>query len=199
MTSVKGEYLTMKIKEVGNLIGGQVISRVEAKPSVDKICGSVKILIPKAIKSGVISHEDITKIDLKTQVDEKKLTKVGDIVIKLSQPYDAAYITKNDEGLLTTSFCIILRGLRSDINLRYFVAFINSQVYKEQAMQMTSGATIPMLTKGKIEQIEFGLPDKKTQDLIVSMNEEIKEKEEIFEEIIRLEKLKLENLLRGEN
>ena len=37
------------------------------------------------------------------------------------------------------------------------------------------------------------------QEEIIKMNDKIKQKEEIFNEIIRLEKLKLENILRGEN
>lgn len=188
----------MYIKEAGKLIGGQVISRVEAKPSADEVCGRIRIMVPKAIKNGTISHADLAEIDLKTPADEKKLTRAGDIVLKLSQPYDAAYISDKDEGILITSFCVLLRGLSETINPKYFVTFVNSQIYKEQAIKMTSGASIPMLTKGKIEDIEFRLPDEAAQEKIASISESIIAKERLFEEIIELEKLKLENILRGE-
>lgn len=187
----------MKIKNIGKLIGGQVISRVEAKNETD-IIGKVKILVPKAIKNGTINHQDLSEINLRSELDANKLTKAGDIVLKLSQPYDAAYITEKDEGVLITSFCVVLRGIDDDINPRYLVLLINSEIYKEQAMMATSGATVPMLTKGKIENIDLKL-NLKQQEEIIKMSDKIQQKEDIFNEIIKLEKLKLENILRGED
>ena len=55
-----------------------------------------------------------------------------------------------------------------------------------------------MLTKSKIQNIDLKL-DLKFQDEIVKMSDKINKKERIFNEIIKLEKLKLENILRGEN
>lgn len=197
MTAKQGEYKNMKLKNIGKPIGGQVISRVEAKNETEMI-GKVKILVPKAIKNGVINHQDLSEINLKSKPDENKLTKVGDIVLKLSQPYDAAYITEKDEGILITSFCLALREIDADINPRYLVLVINSEIYKEQAMMATSGATVPMLTKGKIENIELKL-NLTQQEEIIKMSDKIKRKEDIFNEIIKLEKLKFENILRGED
>lgn len=187
----------MRIKDVGKLIGGQVISRVEAKTETETI-GTAKILVPKAIKNGIISHKDLSEINIKSDLDQNKLTKAGDIVIKLSQPYDAAYITENDEGILITSFCLLMREIKENINPIYLVSVINSEIYKEQAIEATSGATVPMLTKGKIEDIDLKIPDLNEQEKIVTMSDNIKQKEELFNEIIRLEKLKLENIMRGD-
>lgn len=197
MTAKQGEYKNMKLKNIGKPIGGQVISRVEAKNETEMI-GKVKLLVPKAIKNGVINHQDLSEINLKSEPDENKLTKVGDIVLKLSQPYDAAYITEKDEGILITSFCLVLREIDADINPRYLVLVINSEIYKEQAMMATSGATVPMLTKGKIENIDLKL-NLTQQEEIIKMSDKIKQKEDIFNEIIKLEKLKFENILRGED
>lgn len=197
MTAKQGEYKNMKLKNIGKPIGGQVISRVEAKNETEMI-GKVKVLVPKAIKNGIINHQDLSEINLKSEPDENKLTKVGDIVLKLSQPYDAAYITEKDEGILITSFCLVLREIDADINPRYLVLVINSEIYKEQAMMATSGATVPMLTKGKIENIDLKL-NLTQQEEIIKMSDKIKQKEDIFNEIIKLEKLKLENILRGED
>ena len=188
----------MKIKNVGELIAGQVISRIEAKDKDAISLGTKKVLVPKAIKNGEIIHDDLVTINLKVDVDEKKCTKEGDIILKLSQPYDAAYITKQDEGIIVTSFCLVLRDLAKNIKPKYLVAFLNSSFYKNQAMRLTSGATIPMLTKGKIQQIELKELSIEEQNNIIKLNDEIKKKQNIFDEIIKLEKIKVENLLRGE-
>lgn len=188
----------MKIKDIAKLVSGQVINRVEARKDSDNICGNIKIIVPKAIKNGKINLYNLSEINLRTEIDKNKLTKVGDIVLKLSQPYDAAYVSENDEGILITSFFLLIRDLKYNINPKYLVELINSGVYKEQAIALTSGTTIPMLTKGKVEQIDFEILNHVEQERIVKISDNIKYKEEIFREIIDLEKQKLENILRGE-
>ncbi len=188
----------ISLKQTGTFISGQVISRIEAKNSDETVTGYCKVLVPKAIKNGKINHDEIITIKLKTEVDEKKCTKEGDIILKLSQPYDAAYVTKKDEGILVTSFCMILRDITKDINPKYLAVFLNSNEYKIQAMSLTSGATIPMLTKGKIQQIKIKKLEDADQKEIINLNNDIVHKQQIFEEIIKLEKMKIENLLRGE-
>ena len=186
-----------EIKSLASLIGGQIISRVEAKQD-DKAIGTCKLLIPKAISNGRIDHENVATIDIKVELNEQKLTKAGDIILKLSQPYDAAYITEEDENLLVTSFCLIIREIDSSIHPLYLVSLINSEIYKEQALMLTSGATVPILTKGSIEKIVFDIPSMEEQDKIITLAKDIARKEQLFTEIIMLEKMKLENILRGE-
>ena len=188
--------MNTEIKKIAKILGGQIISRVEARRDDEKI-GNTKILVPKAISNGVIGHEKLVTIDIKMELDEKKLTKSGDIILKLSQPYDAAFITKNDENLLVTSFCLILRDFDSNINPLYLLSVVNSDIYKEQALFLTSGATVPILTKGGIEKIVVDIPSMDEQERIIKVAQEIITKEQIFNEVIRLEKMKLENMLRG--
>lgn len=186
-----------EINKIAKTLGGQIINRVEVKRG-EEIVGKVHTLIPKAISSGTIAHENLAEIDIKTVLDEKKLTKAGDIVLKLSQPYDAAYITEKDENLLVTSFCLIVRDIDASVNPLYLLSIINSEVYKEQALSLTSGASVPLLTKGSIEKIVLDIPDMQEQNQIVAIAEEISKKERLFNEVIQLEKMKLENMLRGE-
>ena len=198
MTLERMEYVIMKIKEVSNiLMVGQVVSRVEAKKDSESIGKTISILIPKAIEDGKINHSNLNKIQLKSEVDEKKLTQEGDIILKLNQPYDAAYISKDDEGILITSHCLVIRDIKKYIDPKYLLAFINSEMYKEQAMDSASGALIPMLTKKKIEEIDVPMVYEDQQKKIVALFENINKQQAVFDEIIRLEKMKLENILRG--
>ncbi|MEE3462479.1 MAG: hypothetical protein VZR00_11495, partial [Lachnospiraceae bacterium] len=131
------KQVTLKDIKGLTFIGGQITSRIEAdEKKSDPVLGSIKVIPPKAIKNGRIAHEELYDIDYKTEFDEKKLTKAGDIVLKLSSPYDAAYITEDDEGLLITSFCIIIRVKGKEMDPQYLTAFFNSNVYKNQVMNM---------------------------------------------------------------
>lgn len=186
------------LKDIKGLtfIGGQITSRIEAdEKKSDPVIGTVQVVPPKAIKSGRIAHEELYDIDYKSEFDEKKLTKAGDIVLKLSSPYDAAYITEDDEGLLITSFCIIIRVKGKEMDPQYLTAFFNSNVYKNQVMNMVSGARVPMLTMGKIKDVKIKIFSSEEQQEVAEFYKNMTEKEATMARIIELEKEKLDSVL----
>ncbi|MBE5949447.1 MAG: hypothetical protein E7261_10530 [Lachnospiraceae bacterium] len=190
----------IKLSEVKGLafIGGQITSRIEANEKKNEVVvGKVQVIPPKAIKSGKILHNELYELEYKTEFDEKKLTKAGDIVVKLSSPYDAAYITEADEGLLITSFCIIIRNTSKMLLSEYLAAFLNSGVYLDQVMDMVSGATVPMLTMGKIKDVVINNMEVEEQKQVAEYFHNISLKEEVMAQIIALEKEKLNSVLGG--
>ena len=189
-----------KLKEIKGLsfIGGQITSRIETKELMnDRVLGTVKVIPPKAVKAGRIEHEELYEVKYKSEFDEKKLTKEGDIVVKLSSPYDAAYVTKDDEGLLITSFCIIIRNSGKSVSSEYITAFCNSGVYSRQVTNMVSGAKVPMMTIGKVKEAEVVLLPLEDQEQVALYYRNLCEKEKIMEQIISLEKEKLETVMGG--
>lgn len=78
-----------KQNTIGNIkgltfVGGQITSRVEANPEKDdKSIGKILVIPPKAIQNGNIEHDELYEMEYKTEIDEKKLTHTGDIVVKL--------------------------------------------------------------------------------------------------------------------
>ncbi|MEE5990983.1 MAG: restriction endonuclease subunit S [Lachnospiraceae bacterium] len=190
------KQVTLKDIKGLTFIGGQITSRIEAdEKKSDPVIGSVQVVPPKAIKNGRIAHEELYDIDYKSEFDEKKLTKAGDIVLKLSSPYDAAYITEDDEGLLITSFCIIIRGKGKEMDPQYLTAFFNSNVYKNQVMNMVSGARVPMLTMGKIKDVKIKIFSSEEQQEVAEFYKNMTEKEATMARIIELEKEKLDSVL----
>ncbi len=190
----------IKLNDIKGLsfIGGQITSRIEAdEKKNERAIGTVKVIPPKAIKAGKIEHEELYDVDYKTEFDEKKLTKAGDIVVKLSSPYDAAYVSENDEGLLITSFCIIIRNTGKNVLSEYLATFCNSDIYLKQVMGMVSGASVPMLTIGKVKEAKIKLLPLEEQEQVAEYYKNLCEKEQIMEQIISLEKEKLNTVLGG--
>ena len=190
----------VKLSDIKGLsfIGGQITSRIEAdEKKNERAIGTVKVIPPKAIKAGKIEHEELYDVDYKTEFDEKKLTKAGDIVVKLSSPYDAAYVSEEDEGLLITSFCIIIRNTGKNVLSEYLATFCNSDIYLKQVMRMVSGAKVPMLTIGKVKEAEIKLLILEEQEQVAQYYKNLCEKEQIMEQIISLEKEKLNTVLGG--
>ena len=89
----------MVLENVADVIAGQIMTRVSADNKENaEVVDIVKVLVPKSISDGVIVKEDLGEANIIKKIDEDKFTKEGDVVIKLSTPYDAAYVTKEDEG-----------------------------------------------------------------------------------------------------
>ena len=190
----------IKLGEVKGLafIGGQITSRIEANEKKNEIAiGKVQVIPPKAIKAGKIVQDELYELEYKSDFDDKKLTKAGDVVVKLSSPYDAAYITEEDEGLLITSFCIIIRNTSKTLMSEYLAAFLNSEVYLKQVMDMVSGAAVPMLTMGKIKDVMVIEMELEDQRQVAEYFQNISLKEEVMAQIIALEKEKLNSVLGG--
>lgn len=171
-----------------NIIGGQIISRIEAKNISEKY-DTMKVLVPKAISNGRVNKEELAEVDVKIDVDPKRITRAGDIVMKLSTPYDACLITKEDEGLLVPSFCAIVNNIPEDMILKeYLLSFLNSKACLMQIKTIVTGSTMSILSVGQIKKISVPVPVLFTQDEIGDRYLQEMEKIRLLERIVKLEK-----------
>lgn len=188
-----GEFKTIEF------VGGLITKRIEADiQKGDIVRGEVLTIPPKAISGGKIEKDFLYPLQYKTEIDCNRLTQEGDVVLKLSTPYDAAYITKDDVGLLIPSFCLIVRIKdKSRLNPRFLTAFINSDVYGTQIKNMVSGAMTPMLTMGKIKEVVLQDFTIEEQDEIAMYYENVCKKEIVIKKMVELEKEKINAVLGG--
>lgn len=170
-----------------DVIGGQIMSRVACKSEEDQIAETRRVIIAKAIGSdGNIDVNELATENLKTVADSKRLTKVGDIVMKLSTPYDAAIITEETADCLVPSFCAIVR-CRENIDTNYLLAFLNSSSCKNQLKLQVAGSPITILSVGKISNISMPVPELDEQRKIGANYTKVQEKLRIVKQIVELE------------
>ena len=143
----------MKLEKFAEVIVGQIMTRVTAENDVEgKI---IRILSPKAISNGVINMDDIGTAVITKEIDSGKYTREGDVVIKLSTPYDAAYITSETAGMAIPSFCAIIRSNDSRIDAKYLSAFLNSRYVQDQLTAKVSGGIRPMVKVTDIRSLDI--------------------------------------------
>ena len=186
----------MKIEDICELTSGQVLSRVTCKENgVEKRFA----LLPKAICKGNIKTDELEEYKMKSKLDEKKLTMLGDIIIKLSTPYEAVVITEEYVGLLVPSFCAILRCKTKEFDPYYIAAFINSKSFAIQIEEKITGNSVGILSLSSLKDI--CIPDLSLYYQNEVAKEFIKMKKNIilFEEFINLEQEKIDTLINGEN
>ena len=200
----------IKLGEIADVYSGQIMSRVKAgdvERTGDYISSkTMKVIVPKSITSdGLIDLKDIAEekiivtdckivddneaaeLESVLPIDNRRNTALGDIVIKLSAPFDSATITMETSGFLVPSFCAIIRN-KSKLNSDYLQAFLNSDLCKEQLREKVAGAIITILSVGKIKDIEIPVPEAEQQRMIGTRYREAQRNIATFKKIAELEK-----------
>ena len=145
----------LKIK----IIGGQIINRVIANENNnDEIVETRGTIVAKTISSGYISDNEIVTNNYKTKCDEKRITKENDVIIKITPPFAAALVDKKHEGLLVSSFCMLLTDIPEEIKPEYLVAYLNSERGVAQVTSRMTGSTISTISVVALKQIYIPFP-----------------------------------------
>lgn len=174
----------------GKLISGQIIRRITAKEGETYVKIS-QVLLPKAMNNGCITHELLVEEKLTAEPDPERITRNGDIVIKLSTPYDSVIVGPDDEGLLVTSFCAIIRGLPSNI-ARYLVAYLNSTEFNALARASTSGSIVIVLALSFLKECLIPIPSKEEMERVSNDYAKLLDMKKTFDEVYELSKKKLD-------
>ena len=180
------------------ITGGQIINRVLAdEKNNDEVIETRGTIVAKTIFSGYINDEDIVINNYKTVCDAKRITKENDIIIKVTPPFAAALVDKNHEGLLVSSFCMILNELPNEILPEYLVAYLNSENGVAQVTSSMSGSTISTISVASFRKIMIPVPSIGEQESIAKAFKTYLGNIELSKKLIELSKEKVEALLGG--
>lgn len=156
---------------------GHIVSRLKSKNDAENII-EYKVLVPKAIRNGRIIREDLSTELLCKEPSLDCLTKEGDIVMKLSSPYGAAYVGKEDEGLLVPSFCCRLNGVKG-VDPYFLITYLNSKKARFQYEALCGGTVIAILRIGSIKNLDI-------PDCLTDIQKEIGERYQKIQELMIL-------------
>lgn len=190
----------MKLAEIADKIyTGQIISRVEAKEEVgDSVLEIRKVLVPKAISNGRVNHADLGEVKLKKLVDEDRITQIADIVLKLSTPYDAAYLDAEDTGLVVPSFCAVIRGIDPDkADAKFILAYLNAGFIRNILKSKVAAITIPVIKLSDVKDLEMPPIPIEKQKKIAKAYEISCQKRILVEEFIKNDQDIIESLIRA--
>lgn len=177
----------LKLGELVEIYSGQIMSRIVVDSNIKEEGIEFRVITPKAIsQDGLILKEELPSEILKTAPDVNRITEVGDIVIKLSTPYDSATITKETVGCVVPSFCAILRNIKG-VDKDYLQAFLSSKLCKEQLKSKVVGSVMTILSVGKIKDIDVPIPSLREQEEIGNRYREVQNRIVTLKKIVELE------------
>lgn len=189
--------LMVRLGEIAEIHSGQILSRIAVDTNVGADFLTCRVIVSKAISSeGMISEDEIPNEKIKNLPDAARMSKVGDIVIKLSTPFDCAIVTEEFADCIVPSFCAIIRcGQR--IDREYLQATINSNYCKEQLRSKVVGSITSVLSISKLKEIEIPLPDWTQQKSIGADYRRMQERVAILKRIVELEKKRNDIVISG--
>lgn len=149
----------------------------------------VKVLLPRAMQAGSIDDNELA-VETVGEVKEENFTHEGDVVIKLSTPYDSVYVDNAHEGIMITSFGMVLRKKPEvDLDMQYLSMFLNlSQTNSAlQAVSTGQSTAMAMLKRQTVAGIEVPLLPIECQRKLAALFQAVQERKRQYVRLIELD------------
>lgn len=186
----------MRVNSIAKISSGLVIARKKAVIISQAIKEYRQLNLRAIHKKGYILLEELEVLPAKEQIDSDYITHEGDIVVRLTDPFTAVYITQEYEGIVVSSnFCIIRDVGKVDMGFLSF--YLNSDAVKKQLLSNQQGSIMKNINISDIEKIDVpNIPLEKQQiykKVLLSEIEQIK----ILERLQVLESNMIDKILKS--
>ena len=162
---------------------GMVVSRKKSKLGHGFI---YKLFTLKSFnENGYLDKEYLDEFMSTEKLDNKQISQEGDIIVRLSYPNTAIYITKGLEGILVPSLFIIIRINNNNILNNYVQICLNSDAIKKQLIADTVGSTISIVKTSSFRKFIIPIYPIKYQEKIINMNNLILEEEYLLNKLVK--------------
>ncbi|OEF97359.1 restriction endonuclease subunit S [Desulfuribacillus alkaliarsenatis] len=159
-----------KLGELSTITTGLVVKRKEAAPGVNNI--AYKLITLKSINyEGYLDTVALDNFYSIEEIDDKYLTKVGDVIVRLSDPFTAITIKDGEDNLLVSSLFAIVRIKDSNVTPEYLSVYLNSEMLKKHYAKESSGSAVQMIKMSSIKEVQINVLDSKMQNEVVVLND----------------------------
>ena len=175
----------MKLKEIAAVRTGLVLSRKKASPYDEQKKCYRQITLKSFSNSTTLQGEYFDEFISTESIDDKYISKVGDIAIRLRKPNIAAYIDEKSASLVIPSLICVIRVKESNVNSAFLAYYLNSTPVRKMLEREIKGTTIPMIKTKDVENIEVVLPSLEVQNKTVEMMSLAAKEIELTKKLIR--------------
>lgn len=159
----------MKLKEIATIRTGLVLSRKKASPYDEQKRRYQQITLKSFSNTTTLQRQYFDEFLSTESIDDKYISRVGDVVVRLRKPNVAAYIDENSAGLVIPSLMCIVRVKESSVNSAYLAHYLNSSPVRKMLEREIKGTTIPMIKTKDLENLDVVLPSLEVQNKTVEL------------------------------
>lgn len=178
------------------ITSGQNVNRMMIRPGDAGNGEVVGTIVAKTITNGYLEKKDLVFNEYKEAIPSEKLTREGDVVLKITQPLAACVIGKEDAGYLVSSFCMTIGNIDKDVLIpAYLCAYLNSEVGLAQLSAQMVGSTISTIGIHGLKNIVIPVPSLEAQKAIAEAYEKRAECIQLMSRLAELQKEKLNAMI----
>ena len=173
----------MKLNDLSSVRTGLVLSRKEAK-TADKSHEYRLLNLKSVSEDGTIIIDETIPFYASEELSPNYLTQIGDIVVKTSEPYTAAFITEEYEGLVIPSHFVVVRVDEAKTLPQYIAWYLNKDRIKK-AFRMSCTGTLKQIKPSMVGETDIKLPTHERQRQVVELYELSRKEIQLLEKLMR--------------
>lgn len=145
----------IKLGNISLITTGLVLSRKQAMNDNDVVKDYQMLTLKSFEQDGWININELEMFRSNEELDEKYLTQLGDVIVRLSNPNTAVTISESDVGLVIPSLFAIIRLDSKDIFPEYLSIVMNSEVMKKVYIRSSVGSTIQTIKTSVLKDLQM--------------------------------------------
>ncbi|WP_374718038.1 restriction endonuclease subunit S [Neobacillus sp.] len=159
----------MQLGAIAEIKTGLVLSRKKAEIEFAAKATYNLLSLKNISEDGTILNESFDEFISNEVLEEHYFTKEGDVLIRLSQPYTAVYIDKEQTGLLVPSYFAIIKVDEKKVLPQYVAWYLNTPNVKKELERSQAGSRIPSTNQHTIKKIPIVLPPISKQKVLIEL------------------------------
>jgi restriction endonuclease S subunit len=117
-------------------------------------------------------------------LDGKYITRLGDIIVRLSSPNTAVTIGEHETGLIISSLFVVVRLSSNVILPEYLGIFLNTEQIKRIYAKSSAGSVMQIIRTSVLKDINVKAVSTENQEKIIGINKLILREKKLLEELI---------------
>lgn len=145
----------MLLSEYADIKSGLLLSRKLAKSFADSKQMYKQVTLKSINADGTIDMSLIEDYPASDIVSPSYLTREGDVLVRLTEPYTAVLITKEYENLVFSSHFIVIRTNDKKLDSGYLAWLLNDDSTKIQLKKNESGTALALIKRSNYENLKI--------------------------------------------
>lgn len=161
----------LKLKDICTIESGLILSRKRARNELE-LKKYYKVLSLNNIEvHGDFNEAELEDFPSHEVLPEHYFTQVGDILVRLNEPYTAVCIQEYQAGVLVPSYFVSIKITHPDFLPEYVSWYLNSKAVKRKFHQAQSGTITPNINQRVIQDLTIPQLPLETQAKITKVHQ----------------------------
>ncbi|MBN4062830.1 MAG: hypothetical protein COA82_08630 [Alkaliphilus sp.] len=174
----------IKLGNIASITSGLVVKRKQVIKQSELVKKYRVITLKSLEQSGYLNMEYLEELKSREILDGKYITRLGDIIVRLSSPNTAVTIGEHETGLIISSLFVVVRLSSNVILPEYLGIFLNTEQIKRIYAKSSAGSVMQIIRTSVLKDINVKAVSTENQEKIIGINKLILREKKLLEELI---------------